>query len=98
VKKKEIALRFNEIQTLRGMGEGWKAIASRLFGEVDDSQVATLRMLYSEEVKKRSNPDLLAASDWVKAHRKEITKMLRSGTSWIQIGHTLGSPIPLTTS
>ena len=98
MKKNKVVSQFNEIQNLRGMGESWKSIASRLFGEVDDSQVATLRVLFSEEARKRSDPDLLTASDWVKAHRKEITKMLRAGESWIQIGHVLGSPVPLTTS
>ena len=89
---------FSEIQNLRSMGESWKSIASSLFGMDSDKAGNILGIYFRREVKRQSDPDRLTASDWVKAHRKEITKMLRSGTSWIQIGHTLGSPIPLATS
>ena len=89
---------FSEIQNLRSMGESWKSIASSLFGMDSDKAGNILGIYFRREVKRRSDPDLLTASDWVKAHRKEITKMLRAGESWIQIGHTLGSPIPLATS
>ena len=89
---------FSEIQNLRSVGESWKSIASSLFGMDSDKAGNVLGIYFRREVKRRSDPDLLAASDWVKAHRKEITKMLRAGESWIQIGHALSSPIPLTTS
>lgn len=89
---------FSEIQNLRSMGESWKSIASSLFGVDSDKAGNILGIYFRREVKRRSDPDLLTALDWVKSHRKEITKMLRAGESWIQIGHALGSPIPLTTS
>ena len=90
--------RFSEIQAFRATGKSWKAIASRLFGEDSDEAADLLGRYFRREMRRQSDPDLLAASDWVKAHRKEITKMLRAGESWFQIGHALGSPIPLATS
>ena len=93
--RSDVVKELSEIFVLRGRGENWTAIASRLFGEDGDEQVALLRTIYSKEIKKRSNPELITVSEWVHKHQKRITKMIEDGESWFYIGHVLQCPVQI---
>ncbi|NNN15946.1 MAG: hypothetical protein HKL82_08845 [Acidimicrobiaceae bacterium] len=94
----QVSTNIHEIQTLRAEGESWKAITSRLFAENDEASARKLSSYVYRELKRQSDPNRLAVSDWVRTQRRSIEKLLRGGEPWIYIGRTLGCPVSLSTS